>query len=117
MKMCLLFCASAGDLKLCDIDDDGSPATSPTTWATTLPTGGSPTKTPTTWPTTLPTGGSPTTSPTTAQNNIVDDIADDNAHDSAGSSYRQHLLTTSPTVSQTSILAQASPTALADSIC
>ena len=29
MKMCLLFCASAGDLKLCDIDDDGSPATSP----------------------------------------------------------------------------------------
>ena len=29
MKMCLLFCASAGDLKLCDIDDDGSPATLP----------------------------------------------------------------------------------------
>ena len=27
MKLCLLFCASAGDLKLCDIDDDGSPAT------------------------------------------------------------------------------------------
>ena len=28
-KLCLLFCASAGDLKLCDIDDDGSPAATP----------------------------------------------------------------------------------------